>query len=301
MKVAPSERPEESSACSLTGGGIARIMGDQINLSSPPRNGFLGLTWTCDDYVLDFVQGEGGRVYREADGSISLWRVADFRPKLSNAQTLRIIEAAGVAVPGWPDGLPPEWYDSVWIKTASLPQKPHAPSLDGAAYHKFIARPRSVRRSFNALLHATDALYSSLARRPTRSVAGEIRTKTKKLRSAKLTAEALLLAPNLRSASADIERLVKRYELQADCLETEPRPLRALEQLTPHLILCFEQIFCRAATGGWHPRESLASDDADSPYVRFARAYLSELGCGHRPLTIQKALYEGGKAKRKST
>ena len=275
--------------------------------------------------MLDFVQGEGSMCFVERNEYLvgvvdppvegrhyvgtftrftveaveTIYSVDEHRAKLSNVQTLRIIEATRKALPGWPSHLPPEWYANVRVEAQSLPQKPHAPPLDDAAYHKLVARPRSVRRSFDALLVATDDVYSSLARRPIRAIVDELRTKAKKLRSAKPTAEALWLAPNLRAAGADIDRQAKRYEFQADCLEREPRSSRALERLTPHLVLCFEQIFCRAATGGRHAKENSPSDDADSPYVRFARAYLSELGCGHRPLTIQKALYEIRKATRK--
>jgi hypothetical protein len=234
--------------------------------------------------------GPLGLGFRETDGT--LYFVGLPYARLTNAQVLKVIAGAQVPLPGWPKGVPPGWLDGPWLPMQCLHQKFTRRSELHAVAHELVARPRSVRRAFNSLLVGTHPVLHSLIRWGTKAQIDELWTKAKKLKAASLSPEAESLGCNLEKMKAAIDKHVARFEFAADYLSRKPTTDRPLQRLTPDLVHCFERVFCRPATGGWKKRGNAPADDADSPYVRFAQAYLSEIGCSHRPLTIQKALYE---------
>lgn len=256
-----------------------------------------------DDLLLHFVEdevvvgpGSGGLGYRESDGKI-YWVENNPDARLSNVQVLSVIGAAGISLPGWPEGVPPDWLDQVWQRPQHCwGHKRFASRFEPTAVceglHELVARPAQVRLSFILLCGSTQSVLRSLTRQGTKSQIEELWTKAKKLKSASLSPEAKSLRGcSLAETQSLIDKAVARLEFAAGELSRASKIDRPLHQLTSDLVDCFERIFCTAAAGGWK-RDIAPTDDADSSYIRFARAYLGELGCNYRPSTVQKALYD---------
>jgi hypothetical protein len=270
---------------------MAETLIDRSNLHDLPVS-FLGI----EDHIV--VQPGGtGFGYREPDGRIFI--VWDRHAAFTKDQIGKVLAAARIPLPGWPDGVPANWLDQPqWSIHCPHPKRfvscveVEAVECGLETVHGMVARPTSVRRSFDRLLLHTNSVLSSLVRP---AQIEELRTKAKKLKAASLNPAVASLDKHFGEINATIKQHVARLDFSADCFnrKTIDRPL---DYITPELVHCFETVFCGAATGGWKKRRKTSADDADSPYVRFAQAFLSEVGCPYRPLSIQRALYDSRKS-----
>lgn len=260
-------------------------MPTEIWRSDSPPSTTQGDSWECGiEYrVVPF----GGLGFRQDSGRLWFVPAGGRRTALSDPQILAVINEVGQPLPGWSSPLPEDWL--------SRPRRQVAAEA---------IPPATVLRAMARLQNDSGILHPALAGYHTRAellylrgVAKGARDLARSLGDAHLASLCKGSAGALKeeqALQAMLMRAAERYKFWSEEVRRQTRFGSSLECLMEPLSVCFEAMFRRKAAGGWSqqkPAKQDAQNSADSPFLRFAGAYCTAIGCEFRPATLQSALY----------
>ena len=293
-------------------------MSDKWNHRQPHAEG-----WP-EAWIADNIAGMGPRNpmkfgYREFDGQVFCEEHARARPELSPQEMGKVIAAAGIPLRGWDDVRDAETIGE-WIGLGTddwsrLRWKLESLTFGaGEPIPKHPGQPISadeVGQVLTNVLTKFSRLHDGLGRKTfadkkTQDALRQLATIFKNARIKLVGAEIQISVTNkymyqqIETLRNECERWSDRFWFLGGSVRKTTKQPQILNLIIEVLASAFQTLFDQSASGGWKPKtpepdnnceDADASMVADSPFIRFAKAFFDAVGYDVARSTIQRKYY----------